>query len=194
MIAVTGHRPWMQTTQGHRFYFDDPREGVITIRDVARALSRIPRFNGHGDTDVVISVAEHSVAVSQVVEARGRRDLALAALLHDASEAYLCDISTPHKSCVDMVGYREREGHTMDAVERAFRLAKFATRDIAIKQADLDCLATEVRLHYSRVDPGWEAWLAGTRVVSDVFVYHGYGWRDAESEFMERYRELRGGA
>lgn len=193
MIKSGSSRPWSQTSFGNRFYFDDPREGVITIRDIARPLSRIPRFNGAGDTDVVISIAEHSIAVASVIELRyGDAALSLAALLHDASEAYMNDISTPQKSHDDMAGYRDRERVAMSAVERRFGIARGLTSDPRIKEVDLDCLATEALLTYTVLDAGWMAWIAGCVGVSHQFVYRGLPWREAEAEFLAKFRRLRG--
>ena len=64
----------------------------IFIEDIAVSLSRLPRFNGH--TREFYSVAEHSVHVSEVV-GQIDPDLALDGLLHDATEAYLGDMSRP---------------------------------------------------------------------------------------------------
>ncbi len=63
----------------------------IDIFDIGWALSHNLRFNGH--SRIPYSVAQHSLALSYVVPQR----LALAALLHDASEAYIGDIVAPVK-------------------------------------------------------------------------------------------------
>jgi uncharacterized protein len=63
----------------------------IDIVDIATALSRVPRFNGH--TKEFFSVAQHSCMVAD----RLRPGLKLAGLLHDAAEAYLLDIPSPIK-------------------------------------------------------------------------------------------------
>jgi hypothetical protein len=63
----------------------------ITIMDVATALSHINRFTGH--TIRPYSVAAHSLTMMQ----NAPRGLQYEALMHDAHEAVLGDISTPLK-------------------------------------------------------------------------------------------------
>lgn len=190
MIATGSSRPWIQTRMGHRFYFDDPREGVIVIRDIAAALSKICRFGGHCSD--FYSVAEHSVHVSKVLESRypDGSKLAMAGLLHDAAEAYLGDMTTPLKSCSDMQTFREREAMTLNSIEKQFRLHRGLTHDERVKAADRDCLAVEARELCSPLDPGWEIWLAGVTPV-DITIQHLIPG-PAEVLFLNRYRELRG--
>lgn len=78
---------WMQTFTGRAYWPCDPLPSDVYIGDIAHALARLCRFNGH----VIVphySVAEHSVRCSRIVES----NLALAALLHDAAEAYVADV------------------------------------------------------------------------------------------------------
>ncbi len=78
----------------------DPKPESICIDDIARALSRIPRFNGilpHAYT-----VAEHCIAMSvsmensvPVVQLSDKAVWGLHGLIHDWHEAYLGDITRP---------------------------------------------------------------------------------------------------
>jgi hypothetical protein len=70
----------------------DPDPADITIQDIAHALSNQCRFTGH--TREFYSVAEHCVLASGLMTTD---ELALDALLHDGSEAYLADLARPIK-------------------------------------------------------------------------------------------------
>lgn len=92
-------RPWMQTLSCKRWDVLNPAPEKVDWTDIAVSLSRTARFRGH--TARFYSVAEHSVHVMRVV--RGLTDdpvAHLAALLHDAHEAYLGDMITPVASAL----------------------------------------------------------------------------------------------
>ena len=87
---------YITTFSGLHFDPVEPDEGYIRIEDIAHALSLICRGNGH--TRIFYSVAQHSIACAKEAEARGLpRETVLGALLHDASEAYLSDVTRPVK-------------------------------------------------------------------------------------------------
>jgi hypothetical protein len=113
---------WMQTFTGKMFYPIDPRPEDIDIEDIAHALAHLCRFAGHCIN--FYSVAEHSVRVAREVEARlygydpkvsygadvyTKATVALQALLHDATEAYLIDVPRPLKRAPGMEAYRTYE-------------------------------------------------------------------------------------
>lgn len=66
-------------------------QNEYVIEDIAHALSHICRYNGHCKT--FYSVAQHCVLCSEYAS----KEHKLAALLHDAAEAYLGDIIRPLK-------------------------------------------------------------------------------------------------
>lgn len=86
----------------------------IDIIDIAHALARIPRFNGH--IRGFYSVANHSIQVA----VRCPEDQRLAGLMHDASEAYLCDIPAPIKRTPMFDEYREAEHRLMRVIAAKF--------------------------------------------------------------------------
>lgn len=84
--------PHILTYTGLHFPLLKPEYFHFNILDIAHALSQLCRFTGH--TSSFYSVAQHSVMVASLVPA----DQALAALMHDAAEAYLGDVSSPLKA------------------------------------------------------------------------------------------------
>ena len=98
---LPAHDAVVCTSSGLRFDLVSPRAEQVRLADIARHLSRINRFNG-GTGPLPWSVAAHSLLVADVVERTigGRCDpqLKLAALLHDAHEAYIGDLITPVKA------------------------------------------------------------------------------------------------
>jgi hypothetical protein len=92
---------WILTYTGKRFSLADPHPEQVDINDIAHALSLVNRWGGH--TRMPYSVAAHSVMVADLV-AKIAPDLALAALLHDAPEAYLGDVCRPLKRRLLFVG------------------------------------------------------------------------------------------
>jgi 5'-deoxynucleotidase YfbR-like HD superfamily hydrolase len=73
-----------------------PKKEQIVIEDIAHSLSLMTRANGHFPE--FYSVAQHCIHCYEEAVARGYdKRLCLACLLHDASEAYLADITRPVK-------------------------------------------------------------------------------------------------
>lgn len=105
----------------------------IHIEDIAHGLSMHCRFGGH--TKVFYSVAEHCINVSKNVFRCNR----LAALLHDASEAYLYDVPKPIK--VNLIGYSEMEDNIMRLISQKFGFEYPLNNDV--KSADMTLLSLE---------------------------------------------------
>lgn len=91
----------------------EPTEDMFIIEDIAHALSHECRFGGH--LPRFYSVAQHSVNCMLNVSSEHK----LAALLHDASEAYLRDIPTPIKTRLS--GYKELEDAIMTVIASKFK-------------------------------------------------------------------------
>lgn len=90
---------WMQTVSGRAFDLDAPRPDQVDARDVAYSLSRQARYLGH-TKGTPYSVAEHCCVLHDYMLAHHGPRLAFAALLHDASEAYLGDLPSPVKAAL----------------------------------------------------------------------------------------------
>ncbi len=128
---------WIQTVSGKRIDLPIPKPEQIDILNIAYALSMKCRFNGQ--CKQFYSVAEHSIMVSFLVEPR----LVLAALLHDANEAYLPDIPRPVKDLISE--YKQIENLTEEAINTKYGIILSDADKVAIKKADNIMLATEGR-------------------------------------------------
>ncbi len=98
---------------------------------IAFSLAHINRFNGHAGG---YSVAQHCCLVSDMAP----NHLKLDALLHDAPEAYLGDVTGPLKQLIK--GYRELEDHYHRVIDEYYGVA---TRHDDIKEIDVRMLVTE---------------------------------------------------
>ena len=86
----------IRTYTGIMFDPLNPDPELVNITDIAHALSLLCRANGHFRN--FYSVAQHSINCMEEAKERGySRKVQLACLLHDASEAYLSDVTRPIK-------------------------------------------------------------------------------------------------
>lgn len=154
-MNVRDESHWMSTASGTRFDLTDPKPQDVHLTDIAHALSHLCRWTGH--TWELYSVAQHSVLVAEHVPDR----LKPLALLHDAHEAYLGDLSRPVRDCLTRGRgeFQALKAWIDRAIFRRFGLdwpchADFRT----IKVADDRALATEARdLVNTDGEPWWEA-------------------------------------
>ena len=111
---------WLGTRYGRKYYTARPHPEDVFIDDIAAALSRSCRYGGH--TTRHYSVAEHSVRLAWIMRDAGFDvDIQQEALMHDATEAYLCDIPRPVKPV--LTNYKELEELNWFAIARRFNLS-----------------------------------------------------------------------
>ena len=127
--------PYVSTVSGNRFYPLEPRIDRVAIEDIAHGLAYQCRFNGQ--TQAFYSVAQHSLVVASLVPT----DLRLAALLHDAAEAYLGDMVKPLKVLLPEFAAIEEKVSAIIAGAFGIDFSDYGP----IKRADLIALATEKR-------------------------------------------------
>jgi hypothetical protein len=150
--------PWAQTYSGRAVDLLAPQLEQIDIKDIAMALNRLPRFNGH--TLLPWSVAAHSVAVERELVPTGALPLEaerLAALLHDAHEAYTGDIISPMQAALSGSGIKTIQAMVQQAIHARFGLPRLLpdATCVEIKRADLVLLATEKDQLMSRPPRPW---------------------------------------
>ena len=128
-VRMTTNDAWspgrfIQTLSGRRVNPLDAAPEDIDPVDIADALANLCRFGGHSRG--FYSVAQHSVIVCDLLEERGATpDELMAALLHDAAEAYLGDLPHPikHRSELGTVVPGRREA-ARGRDQRALRAAR----------------------------------------------------------------------
>lgn len=160
-----------------KFYPLNPRMADIEIGDIALSLSNSCRYTGY--TRPHFSVAQHSWLVSHGVAKR----YALWGLLHDASEAYVSDISTPVKYLPEMAPYRRIECHIMRVVAKKFGLEW--PEPAVVKVVDRLLLRTEAE-DFGLLTPEWECYNEKRLDIKIVPWSH----EEAEEKFLERFIEL----
>lgn len=119
--VYTASGAWIETFTGKKFHLLDPQPEEICIEDIAHALSMQCRYTGH--VKKFLSVAEHSYNVCNLLSGEDLvgKSQQLAGLLHDASEAYITDLSRPIK-VLTPVGppYYEIEDRIMRVIANKF--------------------------------------------------------------------------
>lgn len=126
-------RDYIETQSGRKVWLPGCEVDSIDIEDIAHALSFIPRFTGHLREHY--SVAEHSIHVSNFCSKQHK----LQGLLHDSTEAYLCDVATPFKS--QMSEYQRLEDDLWNAITLKFNVPYELSQQV--KEADRIMLMTE---------------------------------------------------
>jgi len=167
---------WMQTFTGRRFYPLDPRPEEIEPADIAHALSLLCRYGGH--VDRFYSVAEHCLLMSQAVAPAH----ALAALLHDATEAYVVDVPRPLKR--QLAGYRDIEDQVWLAI--AYRFGLDIALPAEVKDADNRILLTERDELMSHA----ERWILDDTHAALPVTVRGVAPAEAERLYLDRLGEL----
>lgn len=167
------------TYSGHYFDLLRPAQSVISIQDIAIGLSNTCRYGGH--TFDFYSVAQHSVLASEIVPAKD----ALAALLHDAAEAYTGDLVKPLKRLLP--GFKAIETRIEAAIAQKFGLA-YPWSD-AVKRADLMLLKRE-RMDLMPIEGGlWPGMDAIETLPGKIMPWSPHR---AGNKFLDRFYELTG--
>lgn len=169
---------WSQVFTGKKFWPLDPRKEEIDIKDISHSLALQCRFNGHCEN--FYSIAQHSILVSKLVS----KDQALAALLHDASEAYIGDIIRPLKKFLP--NFKEIESKIEKVIFEKFGVKNVNKEEI--KKADNIALVTEMRDLMKNPPGKWEEEKNYKPSPEKIIAIDP---EKAEKEFLERFEELK---
>lgn len=196
---------WIITSTGREHYlngqhpFDIDFAQNLLIVEIAHALSQINRFTGHATRPY--SVAEHSLLAADFARmANASASAQLAALLHDAHEAFTGDVSSPVKWHIGNPWSEFEHGQEIP-VQNALRIRCAAHAHRArIRQWDLEALATERRdlLLYDPLNN--KAWQVLDNPAHPVrpSAHHRLNtpereamtWRDWRDEFLHQFNDL----
>lgn len=170
-------KSWVVTLSGSRFSILKPDPDAVKIEDIACALARQARFNGH--TRFFYSVGQHSCLGAQVSPTK---DVALQMLFHDATEAYVGDLVSPVKALLPDFEIIESRIHW--AIAQKFGL-EYPMPKI-VKQIDRRLLATEIRDLITRDLKSWNI------KEDEPFDFPIIPWPPevTEARFLELAREL----
>lgn len=172
----------IKTYTGIMFDPLDPNPEQIHITDIAHALSMLCRANGHFKS--FYSVGQHSINCMREAAARGYTPrVQLACLLHDASEAYLSDVTRPVKH--ELPKYLEIEKPLQDCIWLHF-LGEALTQEETAQVFEID----DAILYHEFVA------LMDTRLADTVPVIQSApqfafaGFDATEQEFVRLFQEL----
>lgn len=143
----------MTTRSGIRFWPTDPRPDEVVLEDIAHSLSFLCRWNGH--CSKFISVAQHSILVAEMAPP----DLRSLALLHDAHEAYLGDITRPVMRSLPLpiqTVLQAAKDRLDTVIFNCFGLPSISLQAVrTVKEIDNRVLATEARDYAIPADERW---------------------------------------
>lgn len=163
---------WIQTVSGRRFDILEPATHMVDPGDIAHHLGQLCRFTGACSR--FYSVAEHSLLVARLVDEAGGTDEEIAlALLHDAAEAYLGDVSRPLKSVGGFSEYRTLETLAMLVIMDRFGLARHIPKVVA----DMDAEALRIEMDALMGGERGGDWKLGPRITEGD---HRIGYMTAE--------------
>jgi hypothetical protein len=163
-------------------YFDllDPHGSAFTIEDIAHGLSMTCRFAGQ--CRHFYSVAEHCWHASYLVP----DPFKLRALMHDAAEAFIGDVTRPLKSLLP--DYKAIERNVEAAIAERFAVGDWNVGEI--KHADLVMLRAE---QATMMPPHDDTWPVLAEVAAAPPVNFRY-WEPerARTAFLDRFDRLGG--
>lgn len=170
-------KPTIQTYTGQMVDLVSPDPATLNLTDICHSLSTVNRFAGH--TRFPVSVGAHSLMVARAAYAESGKMIDYVwGLLHDASEAYLNDVTRPIKHHAGMAFYRECEANVMRVICEKFGLPP--EEPPVVKRNDMRVLATERRDAHLHLVP-WELDSHPDFVPLDEKVT-ARDWRDTRNE------------
>ncbi len=173
---------YITTYTGKHFVTNKPNKDDICIEDIAHALSLMCRGNGH--LKRFFSVGQHSINCSKEARARGySKKVELLCLLHDASEAYMSDVTRPFKQHLEV--YLKLEKQLQELIYEKYLQEPPTEKELEqMKSIDDDMLYYELRelLNESILE-------IPPAMASDICL-EMKGFEEVEMGFLDIYKEL----
>lgn len=159
----------------------EPKKEEILIEDIAHALSLMTRANGHFPE--FYSVCQHCVGCYREAVARGLSDrIQLMCLLHDASEAYIADITRPVKR--ELKEYLGIERRLQDTIYERF-LGELPTKEERKLVAAID----DAMLFHEFYHYMGEKIVAGEPELLTEPDFYERPFKEVEAEFLAAYNK-----
>lgn len=174
----------IETHTGLYLDLANPKPEQISIRDLARGLSQVCRFGAQ--TNRFYSVAEHSVRCSLHAPVGYR----LAALLHDAHEAYIGDITAPMKFVLESAApgiVKDLARRLDEAIAMALGVEVSSFKSLVVK--DVDNLLLFREASSLKESQGTGVHWANDKPYEPLCAY-GWSPRVAEVAFLDQYDHL----
>lgn len=178
MAGPTNHPYiWVPDAPVKTWLIDDLRPSMISIKSIAKGLSKECRFAGQ--IEGFYSVAQHSVIMRSVIPLPPH--LRIYALLHDAAEGYIGDQAKPIK--VTLPDFNDLEEKVQAVIHHAFGMA-YPMPEI-IKEYDARMVVTEAEQMFAE-QPDWlqDFYDAGIFGIPGVYIYQ-WDWEQAYRTFMD---------
>lgn len=177
----------IETYSGKWFDILEPIPGMIDIKSIAHSLSNICRYTGH--VRHFYSVAQHSWIGSVIIPEPYKLEF----LLHDASEAYIGDMSRPLKHCTEAGrAYREVEANISAVIRQVFNLPSVQS-DIIHEYDNMMLYAEKSQLmgNLEWTKASREACECPDNKAADILIQE-FMPQEAELKFLARFKQLTG--
>lgn len=162
--------------------------GDVSINDIAHSLSKIQRFGGATPLDKSYTVGEHSINLSIFFSKQvGSTQLALYALIHDSTEAYLSDIISPVKKALP--DYIKLEDKILRVILRGLNLPYDEGIFKRIKESDKRILIDEAAAIMPETEQEYREYTKLEPLCCEIV--HSYHCSAIKYTFLQMYKKLR---
>jgi len=178
---------WTQTRTDKKFSLNNINPDNVCIEDIASALSKQCRYNGH--IDRFYSIAQHCICVAEGLLPQ----LSIYGLLHDAAEAYIGDITMPVKQYLlknnsDLI--YDLEENILEAIYYKFNLkCPDLPLQAKVKKQDNIWLVLEALNMFDSIVDNWTEKYIMLDDIKDITMEKALNPDEAEKEYIKKFYE-----